>query len=220
MLLSDLLPALFDLVVLHTTGRALLSVEREGILDALVNCVGESVMREVRASDGDTQVETITTDDHFSDKWISRTEIVDMLAQSSGLTRELSEFALVLIESRLDVGIGDNGTNVSEIGTFNLVSSPSQTAPDLVNSTRSWWLADEPPFSAQLTLREGTLIPFWLFRGWRRGSMSHLLERALLYSSFRRAMPYNIILSKGLAYPRQRLSFSDVEIVGSARESS
>ncbi|MCC8960197.1 hypothetical protein H8B02_44380 [Bradyrhizobium sp. Pear77] len=219
MLLSDLLPALFDLVVLHSTGRALLSIEREGVLDALVNCVAESVMRQVRASDGDTQVGSIITDDHFSDKWISRTEIVDMLGQSSGLPRELSEFALVLIESRLDVRIDENGANISEIGAFNLVISPSQTAPNLADFTRSWWLADEALFRSQLTLREETLAPFWLFRGWRRGSTSRLLERALLYSSFRRAVPYNITLSKGLAYPRQHLSFSKVEITGSTRES-
>jgi len=218
MLLSDLLPALFDLVVLHTTGRALLSVEREGILDGLVNCVAESVMRQVRTSNGDIQVTKITTDDHFSDERMSRTEIVDMLGQSSGLHRELSEFALVLIESRLDVRIGENGVNVGELGAINLGTGSSAAAPDFVELTRSWWLADEPSFGTQLTLREDTPIPFWLFRGWRKGSRSHLLERALLYSSFRRAIPYNITLSKELAYPRPPLSFSDVAIAGATRE--
>jgi hypothetical protein len=219
MLLSDLLPALFDLVVLDTTGRALLPVEREGILDALVNCVGESVMRQARASAGDIEIQTIITDDRFSDKWISRTEVVGMMGQSSGLARELSEFALVLIESRLDVSIGDNGATISEIGTFHISSPSPQMLLKLDDYTRKWWLGDEFPFSARLTLQEGIPSPFWLFRGWRRGSTSHLLEKALLFSSFRRSTPYNITLSKGLAYTRHRLVFSDVDVIGSTKES-
>ncbi|MGY4627232.1 hypothetical protein [Bradyrhizobium sp. USDA 4486] len=218
MLLSDLLPALFDLVVLHTTGRALLSVEREGLLDGLVNCVAESVMRQIRTSNENIQVTKITTDDHFSDERMSRTEIVDMMGQSSGLSRELSEFALVLIESRLDVRIGENGVDVGELGAINWGVGLSATAPNFVEVTRSWWLAGEPAIDTQIALRQDTLIPLWLFRGWRRGGTSHLLERALLYSSFRRTVPYNITLSKALVYPRPPLSFSDVAIVGSTRE--
>ena len=139
MFLTDLLPFVFDSVVLHATGRRALPIEREAVLNALVNSVGESVMRGVRASaSSDIQVVEITTIDHFSDEWMSRAEIMAMIERSSGLSQELSELALLLIEARLDLSVySDNGAEIQEIGTFNSIDPLSDHE---LREFTSWWI--------------------------------------------------------------------------------
>jgi hypothetical protein len=213
MFLTDLLPFVFDSVVSHATGRSVLPIEREAVLNALVNSVGESVMRRVRASaSSDIQVVEITTVDHFSDEWMSRAEIMAMIGRSSGLSLELSELALLLIEARLDLSVFDDGADIQEIGTFNLIDSSSDH--ELRQLTSRWinYFGDAFAHYAH-DFREQALLLRVARGGFRPGrGIRPLIERGQAYSTFRRPTRYKIKLSKELAYTKQALSHSLVPL--------
>jgi hypothetical protein len=224
MFLTDLLPSFFDSVVLRMTRRKLLPVEREAVLSALVNCVGESVMRRVRATSDTNYIETITTDDHFSDEWTSRAEIINAIAKSSGLSEELSEFALFLLETRLDLSATHDKIAIHEIGAFkplaqsgldfefvyrlwtayfdDFVVRPGELASTAVARLRSL----SPPPDRPLVRAARVLF------GLPEYGARRFLEVSKIATSFRRRSPYQIILSDGVAYSQRYPSFNVVEI--------
>jgi hypothetical protein len=169
--LLDLLPSLFYSAVLQLTRRPLLSVERNALLAALVNSIGESVMRRARdarghrkigqksaksapatpnddttsASDDVTYIETF---DRFSDEWIPRVKIIENMECSSGLDRRLSEFALFLIESRLDLLLSTGSPIIVGIGHVSPAKSMNEVRPspqDVLNNSRGPSCTRSPP---------------------------------------------------------------------------
>jgi hypothetical protein len=223
MFLTDLLPSIFDTVVLQLTRRELLWVERDAILTALVNCVGESVMRQVRAAPHPVYIESITTTDHFSDEWLARSEIVDSIDKSSGLGRELAEFALFLLEIRLDLNAGENGLKIAEIGTMSPIKSRSRGGElDLQEITRRLWFAflqESPDVESQFYLTEflqgaAFALPKNLAQtlGRRRNSARRLLEASQLIASLGRQEPYKIFLSDGVSYKQRGFFYQPVQL--------
>lgn len=202
MLLTDLLPTLFDGVVLRLTRRPLLPLERDGILTALVNSVGESVMRRVRSKSTrgivySGEIGEITTEDRFSDDWVSRTEIIEAMARSSGLDRELSEFALFLIENRVE-RLGPNGGSIVEIGKIHPAEARSEPEGD--------------PFARLLyQLSDRDERSFELGRGWfswraPRHRHRNVVEISQIAAGFRVPRSYSITLCDGLAFRKKVLS--------------
>jgi hypothetical protein len=107
---SDLLPPSFDNKVGWTTGRPLLSIERESVWVALLNTVRCSLLRKAYAHDADlTPLGTtmygshvrLETDDHLSSPMMSRSEMAERIVLSSGLDYVLSRYAIVLLEKSI-----------------------------------------------------------------------------------------------------------------------
>ncbi len=223
MLLTDLLPSFFDSVVLRLTGRGLLKAERDAILAALVNCVGESVMRRVRAKSYGSNIDTIATEDHFSDQWISRPEIIDTIKKSSGLNLELSEFALFLLEACLDLNAADEGITIREIGSFMPLEPTDLRGSELENFLQHWlsYFDEYRVHSALANLDALRSLYRWL--PWQLNPLRILLRpqphdkkffRDMLETSarIRLRLPYQITLSEDLAYKQRDVSYSVVEI--------
>jgi hypothetical protein len=202
MFLTDLLPTLFDGVVLRLTRRPLLALERDGILTALANSVGESVMRRVRSqSTRDIvypgEIGEITTKDRFSDDWVSRTEIIEAMARSSGLDRELSEFALFLIENGVD-RLGPNGGSIVEIGRIYPAEARSEPEGDPL-ARLLYQLSDWNERSFELG---------WGSFSWRAPRSRHrnVVEISQMAAAFRVPRSYSITLSDGLAFRKNVFS--------------
>jgi hypothetical protein len=124
--MSQFLPLLFDTIVLQSTPHKLLAVEREAILTSIINCIGESVMREARASDtlGSKGISTLLTLDRFSNQWMTRAEFVQSIQFACGLDQALSDLALFFVEMRLDLLLRQGGTLIPGVGTVSSQSRP------------------------------------------------------------------------------------------------
>jgi hypothetical protein len=199
LLLDDLLPTLFDAAVLGVTGKALLPIERDAILTALVNSVGECVMRRLRnAGTEETaqEISVLETIDRFSDGLVSRVEIIEGIANSSGLDRACSELALFLMEARLDVELGRGEVAIAGIGSMRATHPDRAQADTARLHRRIDEILDKPvaaPGSGLMTLL-----------GWPTDNR----ERRLLYEAqsiamFRNPVPCRIILAAGLAFKKE-----------------
>lgn len=197
LLLDDLLPTLFDATVLDATRQMLLPRERDAILTSIVNSVGECVLRRAQAIGNDAKglpnIDAIDTFDRFSDRLMSRTEIIDGIANSSGLSRTLSELALFLMETRLDFALGSGGVSVAGIGAV------SAARPDELRTTttRLQNRLDELFYRSNVSAVRG-LGALIRWQASERGE--RLLYEAPLLAMFRRPNPYRIALSDGLAF--------------------
>lgn len=226
-LLDDLLPTLFDSTVAKLTRKKLLSVEREGIVTALVNSVGESVLRRIREADTDgyknpESVFHIETTDRFSDGWISRVEIVDNIDRSSGLGATLSELALFFIESRLDTFLAGGEVTVVSIGRIKIDPTMSEIRSEVrqLLQLKKNYLELETPHRDRAVAKGRSLVfadafamvknplqvinDFWSSFWTDQDLGLPLLEQAQSITAFRRPLSYNIELSDGLAFNRER----------------
>ncbi|MGV7216185.1 hypothetical protein [Bradyrhizobium sp. UFLA05-112] len=207
MFLTDLLPTLFDGFVLRLTRRPLLPIERDAVLTALVNCVGESVMRRVRSGselNASGEITQISTADHFSDDWTSRMEIVEAIERSSGLGRELSELALFLIETSLDKRLGSDGDSIVEIGMVH-IAEPRPPTPEVDIVQRL--LSELSSVTASQLDHFRLALPGWSAA---RERTQRQLETLQIVASFRAPLSYSIVLSDGLAYKKKVISRVDV----------
>jgi hypothetical protein len=207
--LIDLLPLVFDAVVLRFTRRVLLPIERNAILTALVNSVGESVIRRV-GNDGEarepeaaaatkpkdiTQIETF---DRFSDEWVSRLEIIESIEFSSGLDRSLSELALFLMECRLDtlLAVGDSG--IVGIGQISPLRSVNETRPA---SLEIFNRLDKAASLSETLGSQGIWRRLFGMTQAKRSAL-RLMEEAQRISMQREPLPCTIVLAKTLAFKR------------------
>lgn len=181
---QDLLPSIFNTTVAEYTDSRLLPVEREGTLLALLNSVRWSVHRRGGEPVWDSQ---IVTGDRFSDEWMSRTEIVERIENSSGLDSAMSAFALWLIESRVDSIIAKDEAILVGLGRIRRTESPVERAPLAL------------PFERipDLLFDDRELGP------WRQRPAPHvrrLLQFAETSVAFRPALPYRITLSDNFMF--------------------
>jgi hypothetical protein len=199
LLLDDLLPTLFDAAVLGVTGKALLPIERDAILTALVNSVGECVMRRLRKAGTEEkaqEVSVLETIDRFSDGLVSRVEIIEGIANSSGLDRACSELALFLMEARLDVELGRGEVSIAGIGSMRATHPDRAQADTARLHRRIDEILDKPVAAPGSGLRA--------LLGWPADNR----ERRLLYEAqsiamFRNPVPCRIILAAGLAFKKE-----------------
>ncbi|MEY9543103.1 lysophospholipase L1-like esterase [Bradyrhizobium diazoefficiens] len=199
-LLDDLLPSLFDSAVLRLTRRALLSVERNAVLTALVNSVGESVLRRIRSLEADknyssSEISDIETIDRFSDSRMSRAEIIECIANSSGLDQALCEFALFLMEVRLDVALSLGSASVAGIGRIRTVGA--------VDELRIKTAKIQDRIGQALLASEVTSFPRFALPWSSDRAMQRLLDEASLITTFRDPLPCKIALAEGLAFVRE-----------------
>jgi hypothetical protein len=165
------------------------------------------VLRQARTSSYDTVVENITTDDHFSDEWMARSEIIETIEKSSGLSIDLSELALFMMESRLDFLATANGLVIREIGTLAPVVDLAVPSRQMDASTRNWsaYVEDLHRRDRRLPPLIQALIALQLRLGLPDRGMRYLVEKTQLDAITRRPSRYDIKLSDGLAYTRKPL---------------
>lgn len=207
--LDDLLPSLFDSMVLQFTQRALLSVERNAILTALVNGLGEAVMRRVRDAEaaardagppGSKDITRIETFDRFSDEWMSRLEIVESIACSSGLDRSLSELALFLMECRLDSMLSIENSTVVGIGQI----SPGRSVHEIRPTSQEVFNRLDKALMESFSETPGAM-EIWrrLFgKNETKRSAQRLIDEAQLTAMLREPLSYKILLAETLAFKR------------------
>jgi len=198
--LTDLLPSLFDSAVMRLTRRPLLPTEREAILTALVNSVGEAVLRRARQEGSSSKPQEITaidTFDRFSDEWMSRLEIVEGIHHSSGLGPTLSELALFLIESRLDLLLStQDQTAIVGIGQIIPARSMLEIHPKAQEVFDLLYKAFNAA-SAPTGWRDG-LRRFLRLEDERPARC--LVEKAQVISTLRQPLSYKIHLWESLAF--------------------
>ncbi|MDH2400180.1 hypothetical protein QCM77_09545 [Bradyrhizobium sp. SSUT18] len=175
------------------TRRALLPVERNAVLTALVNSIGESVLRRIRSLEADknfspSEISDIETIDRFSDSRMSRAEIIEGIANSSGLDHALSEFALFLMEVRLDVALG--------LGSASVVGIGSIRAAGEIEELRTKTSRIQDRIGQALLASEVTSVPRFTLRWFSDGRMQRMVDEASLIATF--AIPFRV----GLSFPR------------------
>jgi hypothetical protein len=210
---ADLLPDLFDIVVKQWTGWRLRPEQRAVIPSILINCVGEAVLRrvqhELRSRDRDASlsedITIIVTADRFSEEWLSRREIIDVLEYASGVPHELAALALTLIEFRVDgLLFRQPRVTISGLGTVAF----SKDVPSDVPGDRPWrdWRL--------LALRDfETGSQFPRVFGWR--ARSALIDGLLACEAGREGRPYVIELAPSLAIRTETRERRELEIAPS-----
>ncbi|MBD0369706.1 MAG: hypothetical protein ICV60_02545 [Pyrinomonadaceae bacterium] len=78
-----------------------LTAELRGVVQGLVNSLGWLALMTSERSDWEP-VLSLYTDDHFSNEIMSRREIVGRIENTSGLSYEMSNYALGVIEKSVD----------------------------------------------------------------------------------------------------------------------
>jgi hypothetical protein len=210
--LTDLLPSLFDSIVLRLTQRPLLTAERNAILTALVNGIGESVLRRIQhaalvegaststkevaaAAPTSKDVTEIETADRFSDEWMPRLEIVHGIEYSSGLDHTLSEFALFLMECRLDAMLAAGSSAIAGLGEISAGRSVYEVHPTSQEVLNLLDQASARPAAAE----RGSLWRFF-FGEQTDDAARYLVEKAQLIASMRQPLSCKIALAETLAY--------------------
>jgi hypothetical protein len=209
--LSDLLPLIYDTLVKQCTHKELLPLERESILQAIINSVRWSVVRRGRADEeGESSLSQsvleLNTADRFSNAWMSRTEIIERIRHSSGLDESLSHLALTLMEARLDLALTANEVSIEGIGEI-VIYEESKYKEHQSNIESTY----------NMILRE-TLLSH---KNKRRSLLEFLRRKPALYltefiemlemiAAFRQPLPYQIKVSSHLMVSHQALSQSRV----------
>jgi hypothetical protein len=240
LLLIDLLPPLFDSAVQRLTRKPLLRVEREAILTALVNSIGESVMRRMRGADEREGIAKIVTADRFADEWMARSEILEGIERSSGVSRALADLAMFLIEYRLDTALNNHDNrevSIIGVGTITVNRSDIEQWPNLQNVVELYTKPFGPPdaalhadswlpkFSLYAFAQRAADLPSRMFsrpRGdaWLQGRAQYadvttperLLDVAQLVTAFRKPLPYTISLAKYLGLRKEHLTEKTVAV--------
>jgi hypothetical protein len=190
--ISDLLPVFFDRAINEITGKPLLPIEHDAVWVAILNSVRWSFLRSdemphiaERGTDP-----AIHTADRFSTGKLSRDEIVERILHSSGLDRALSQFALSLVELRLDFLLATNAEHIVSIESLGRVSADfaDEEVPSPLPDSRK---GGEWPLDIcrkiQTAISEAEESP-WM----------HLVQELEAIVTFRKPVPYEIQLSREL----------------------
>jgi hypothetical protein len=121
--------------------------------------------------------------------------IIEGIANSSGLDQALSEFALFLMEVRLDVALGLGSASVAGIGSIR--------ATGAIEELRTKTARIQDRIGQALLASEVTSVPRFTLRWFSDGGMQRLLDEASLIATFRDPLPCKIALSEGLAFIRE-----------------
>jgi hypothetical protein len=175
------------LVCIDQVTRRRLPVERSAILTALINSIGESVRRRVGDPLGSIPTPEITTSDRFTDEWMPRIEIIEANEQSSGFDRALSEFALFLMESRVDLLLSAGTISIIGIGQIRANSSLQEMSPTTQEIFQR--LDSALVHSAAVEPAGWTRVLRNLFRKGQEPPVSRLVEEAQLIATFRSLLP-------------------------------
>jgi hypothetical protein len=126
---------------------------------------------------------------------MSRAEIIEGIVNSSGLDQALSEFALFLMEVRLDVALSSGNATVARIGSI--------SAGGAIHELRTKTARIQDRISQALLGPEVAAAPRFMLRRPSDGGMQRLLDEASLIATFRDPLPCRIALSEGLAFVRE-----------------
>lgn len=100
---EDVVPFISRELELRYPDEQFLPDELEGVIQGLVNSVRWSVLRmareQLQSGASDFTIESIVTSDLFSSRLMRRDEIVGRIENTSGLTEEMSEHSLRIVES-------------------------------------------------------------------------------------------------------------------------
>lgn len=196
-LLSNLLPPLFDAAVEALTRKKLLASERQGVLVALVNSIGTAVDR--RAREGKKErIPEIETADRFSDEWISRSEIVYGIEDSSGLDQSLSELALTLIEASVETRASVKPVNIVGIGKISLAHNIESDIISIDNVYRNLTSFLSNQKSADSASLITDLVPLTWGRQYLMAKM--IINQAVGIATTRKPVGYSITLNPYLSY--------------------
>lgn len=142
--INDLTARIRDALQSVFTEEQFLNGELEGVVYGLVNSIRWTALRAAReqainesqmveGAEGkvilNNPIETLETVNRFSSKWMDRDEIVQRIENTSGLTTEMAEIGLRMIENVVDqvIVIDRSEINIIPLGRLRATESPAQT---------------------------------------------------------------------------------------------
>ena len=199
---SDLLPPIFEQVLVHFGHRKVGAYVRQDIVrtleSGLVNAAAvlerEKSLRTIQdngAAPGGPTV--LKTSDRLSGADFSRTALVELLQQHTGLLPEVLEIALLLIEAQIDLRL--KGCGKFKISGIEFASIDGQAVAGVADWSKAVLQA-----SIQRATEDRPSI--WSAFSWRRNAgIQVLVETIQLGAAQRDALPYRVTIDRTLIEP-------------------
>jgi 3',5'-cyclic AMP phosphodiesterase CpdA len=226
---TDLLPPLFDRILLHYSKAKPGNVRRSEIIRQFESCIVEAAaqrfrtdsVREVSKSDADNVV--LETFDRLSGPDLSRSALIEQVAVAQSLEELVVEIALLLIEAQIDLRFKFSpqfeidGIRFERAGSR---ESEGAAPPDPSEDTTEWCRTIVPSALSVSAGVRPTLLN-WIGASPPEG-LRVLVESLPLSATLRQASPYRISVAHrrvASIVPRQReqairlLHISDLHIV-------
>jgi len=188
---SDILPPIFDHVVLHFGDKMAGPETRLAIVQELLTGIMNAAAANARVNQKKDMWEETYPDLHTSDRlsgpYLSRAELVEKIQTIVPLNPPVLETALILIESQIDLRLKRG--RVLELSGVS-ISLDSEEAGDIV----SWCQSTLPPILEGVASDRSTFWLRWTRR--QREAIRIFVEGLQLAATLREAVPYRIKVDK------------------------
>jgi len=225
---SDLLPPLFDQILAHHGYGEIGAHIREDIVRALeTGIVNAAAARERETNSrtssanpsGPDRPVVLRTSDRLSGEDLSRTSLVGLLEQQTGLKQEVLEIALLLVEAQIDL-------RLKGAQKFTIAGLEFSTGEYKVVQADTQWCTSVLAVAAQAAARDERSL--WFVWDKSRAGIRVLVDTIQLSAAQRDALPYEISIDSSrveplLADPRtgeaiRVLHVSDLHLAGELRQ--
>lgn len=182
---TDLLPPIFDQILLHYENTSVCPYARvdivRGVLNDIVHAVAENAREQLRRGNTATPP-LLTTTDRLSGTHLSRGDMITRIRTIVPLTTSMIEIALLLVEVQIDLALENNG----HLKIGDITFRPSEEC----KVDTSWCRQILQPAMNGIS-HDAPTINSYIMRRHPEG-LRILMEGLQLSATLRRAVPYSI----------------------------